>query len=120
MGLASNIEDDGSAWAPDAAFDPGMLKATVAVNPPWSRVEGKYLLNFRGMLPDSGSILWGVHFWDVPFDDSAWAPDAAFDPAMLKTTVTPLSSKIATELGLASNVQHNWVLLVILNTIRSC
>ena len=28
---------------------------------------GKYLVNSRGMLPDSGSILRGVHFWEVPF-----------------------------------------------------
>ena len=34
-------------------------------NPPWSRVEGKYLVDFQGMLPDSGSILRGVHFWEV-------------------------------------------------------
>ena len=35
--------------------------------PPWSRVEGKYLVNFQGVLPDSGSILGSVHFWEVPF-----------------------------------------------------
>ena len=38
-----------------------------ARNPPWSRGEGKCLVNFRGMLPDSGSILRGVHFWEVLF-----------------------------------------------------
>ena len=35
--------------------------------PPWSRGEGRYLVNFRGMLPDSGSILAGFHFWEVQF-----------------------------------------------------
>jgi len=34
--------------------------------PPWSRVEGKYLANFQGMLPDSGSIQKGFHFWEMP------------------------------------------------------
>ena len=34
--------------------------------PPWSRVEGKDLISFQGMLPDSGSILDGVHVWEVP------------------------------------------------------
>ena len=36
-------------------------------NPPWSRFEGKYLVNFQGMLPDSGSMLRGINFWEVPF-----------------------------------------------------
>ena len=35
--------------------------------PPWSRFEGKYLVGVQGMLPDAGSILRGVHFWEVPF-----------------------------------------------------
>ena len=35
--------------------------------PPWSRVEGKTKVNFQGILPDSGSIRRGVHFWKVPF-----------------------------------------------------
>jgi len=35
--------------------------------PLWSRVEGKYLVNPQEMLPDSGSILRGVYFWEVPF-----------------------------------------------------
>ena len=35
--------------------------------PPWSRVEGKYVVNFQGMLSDSGSIVRGVHFWEEPF-----------------------------------------------------
>ena len=34
---------------------------------PWSRVEGKYLAKCQGMLPNSGIILRGVHFWEVPF-----------------------------------------------------
>ena len=37
------------------------------LDPPWSRVEGKYLVNFQGMLPDAGGILRGIHFWEVPF-----------------------------------------------------
>ena len=32
-----------------------------------SQVEGKYLVNFQGVLPDSSSILRGVHFWEGPF-----------------------------------------------------
>ena len=30
-------------------------------------VEGKYLVNFQGMLLNSGSILRGAHFWEVLF-----------------------------------------------------
>ena len=37
------------------------------VPPPWSRSDGKKCVNFQGMLPGSGSILKGVHFWEVPF-----------------------------------------------------
>jgi len=36
-------------------------------SPPWNRVEGKGSVNFRGMLPDSGSVLRGVPLWEVPF-----------------------------------------------------
>ena len=35
--------------------------------PPCSRVEGKYSVNFEGMLPGSGSNLRGIHFWEVTF-----------------------------------------------------
>ena len=42
-----------------------IFAAAVTPNPPWSRVEGKYPVNFQGMLPDSGSILRVVHFWEV-------------------------------------------------------
>ena len=35
-------------------------------NPPWSRVQGKCLVNFHGMLPSSGSIIMGVHSGEVP------------------------------------------------------
>ena len=36
-------------------------------SPPWSGVEGKYFVNLQGSLPDEGSILRGVHVWEVPF-----------------------------------------------------
>jgi hypothetical protein len=35
--------------------------------PPYGRVEGKYLVNFQGILRHSGNIQRGVHFWEVPF-----------------------------------------------------
>ena len=35
------------------------------LGPPSSRVEDKYSVNFRGMLPDLGSILRRVHCWEV-------------------------------------------------------
>ena len=37
------------------------------VGPPWSRVEGKDLVNFQEILPDSSIILRGFHFWEAPF-----------------------------------------------------
>ena len=36
-------------------------------SPPWSRIECKYMFNFREMLHTSGSILRDVHFWKLPF-----------------------------------------------------
>ena len=59
-----------------------------AFQPPWSRVEGKGLVDFQGLLPNSGNVLRGVHFREVPFalvlsqgrstypKTETWNPDA--------------------------------------------
>ena len=54
------------APAPSGALPPAAPRLT-RFFPPWSRVEGNCLVNFRAMLPGAGSILRGVHFWEMPF-----------------------------------------------------
>ena len=44
-----------------------VIKKKKKIHRPWSPVEGKYSVIFQGMLPGSGSIRRGVHFWEVPF-----------------------------------------------------
>ena len=44
-----------------------MLDEHQVTPPPSGRVEGKYKVNFWGILPDAGSIAGGIHFWEVPF-----------------------------------------------------
>ena len=43
------------------------FRSTRTRYPPWSRLRGRYLVNFHGMLLDPGSILRGVQSWEVPF-----------------------------------------------------
>ena len=89
VGLRVTAEDSGWVVLGRA------LPASCAQLPPlWSRVEGKYSVNFQGILSDSGSILRGVQFWDVPFDlmlSPGWCTRAieAFAPAKAAALLAP-------------------------------
>ena len=85
---------NGPPEAQDKMFDDflGQMDAQV---PPCSRLEGKYFVNFRGMLPDSGSILRGVHFRKVPFApklSSRWSGGADGCPVQTLNLPQPSSS----------------------------
>ena len=70
-GVENVCNEDDSRQLHNLAFTvlsmPSSLGRGERADPPWGRAEGIYLADFQGMLPDSGSILWGFHFWEVPF-----------------------------------------------------
>ena len=77
-------------WAEHLTFEKSMQVLLIFSSyPPWSRGEGKYLVNFQGMLPDSGR---DFHCWEVPFAlmlSPGWWQEgatASSPPATLETT----------------------------------
>ena len=58
-------QDIGGSTDEETDFRPEMgRKIFCSPLQPWSRVEGKYLVDFRGMPPDAGSIPRVVHLWE--------------------------------------------------------